>query len=438
MPVSWQHLYADRTERMRASDIREILKVTAQPDIISLAGGLPAPELFPIDEYRRAFEWILEADGAQALQYGPSEGYRPLRTLLAERLSRFGMRCTPEDLLVTNGSQQALDLLGKILLNPGDAVLVETPTYLGALQAFNQYQAKYASVSMDDDGMNVDEVERVLAQQHSDGPRIKFIYALPNFQNPTGRSMSLERRHRLVQLASHFGVPIVEDDPYGELRYEGPALPTLKALDTDGSVIYLGTFSKILAPGFRLGWIRASPEVMETLLQGKQPSDLHTGMAQQMATYEVAKNGFVDQHIERIKAFYRERRDVMLGALGEHFPANARYTRPAGGLFVWAELPREIDTRELLVEAIQQKVAFVPGQGFHADGSGTNTMRLNFSNVPPDKLRVGVRRLGQAIQRRVERTPSADPAPSARESPNSAADAAKRPSAPKDLGRSVG
>jgi 2-aminoadipate transaminase len=406
MPISWQQMYADRTEGMRASDIREILKVTAQPDIISLAGGLPAPELFPVDEYRRAFEWVLESDGAQALQYGPSEGYRPLRRLLAERLSTAGMRCSQDDLLVTNGSQQALDLIGKIFLNPGDAVLVENPTYLGALQAFNQYQATYAIVAMDEDGMRVDEVERLLSQPRTRHP-IKFIYALPNFQNPTGRTMSLERRRRLVALASRFGVPIVEDDPYGELRYEGQPVPTLKSLDTDGSVMYLGTFSKILAPGFRLGWILAAPEAMETLLHGKQPSDLHTGMAQQMATYEVAKGGFIDKHLVRIRDFYRERRDVMLRAIEEHFPADAHYTRPHGGLFVWAELPHHVDTRELLVDAIQNKVAFVPGQGFHADLSGTNTMRLNFSNVPADQLQEGIRRLAQAIQRVEARAESA-------------------------------
>ena len=400
MPVTWQHLYAERTEGMVASDIREILKVTAQPDVISLAGGLPAPELFPIDEYRRAFEWVLETDGAQALQYGPSEGYRPLRALLARRLTGFGMQCTPDDVLVTNGSQQALDLIGKILLNPSDTVLVEKPTYLGALQAFNQYQATYAVVPMDEDGMCVDDVERVLTRQRTNGQHIKFIYALPNFQNPTGRTMSLDRRRRLVEVANHFGVPIVEDDPYGELRYEGQALPTLKSLDRDDSVIYLGTFSKILAPGFRLGWILAGPQVQETLLHGKQPSDLHTGMAQQMATYEVAKDGFVDEHVKHIKDFYRERRDVMLRAIEEHFPSEAHYTRPSGGLFVWAELPLHIDTRELLLDAVKEKVAFVPGQGFHADSSGTNTMRLNFSNVPPDQLREGVRRLGLAIQRR--------------------------------------
>jgi 2-aminoadipate transaminase len=382
---------------MRASDIREILKVTALPEVISLAGGLPAPELFPIDEYRRAFEWVLESDGALALQYGPSEGYRPLRDFLAERLSRAGILCSCDDLLITNGSQQALDLIAKITLDPGDAVLVEKPTYLGALQAFNQYQPTYAMAGMDEDGMRVDEVEQLL----SSGRRIKFIYAIPNFQNPTGRTMSLERRRQLVELAGHYGVPIVEDDPYGELRYEGEPVPSLKSLDTTGCVIYLGTFSKILAPGLRLGWAVAAPEAMEALLHGKQPSDLHTGMAQQMATYEVIKNGYLEHHVQEIKTFYKERRDVMLRALEEHFPSDAHFTRPAGGLFVWAELPRHVDTRELLIEAVQERVAFVPGQGFHPDNSGTNTMRLNFSNVPPDQLREGVRRLGNAIQRRL-------------------------------------
>jgi 2-aminoadipate transaminase len=400
MPVSWTQVYAERTNGMRASDIREILKITAQPDIISLAGGLPAPELFPIDEYRRAFEELLETQGAQALQYGPSEGYRPLRELIAQRMAQFGMPCSPDQILVTNGSQQALDLIGKVLLNPGDTVLVEKPTYLGALQAFNQYQAQYTVVPMDEDGMQVDELERLLADARGD-TSIKFIYALPNFQNPTGRTLSLARRHQLVQVASHYGVPIIEDDPYGELRYEGDPLPTLKSLDTDGTVIYLGTFSKILAPGFRLGWVLASPEAFEVLVHGKQPSDLHTSMAPQMATYLVARDGFIDRHIVRIKDFYRERRDVMLAAIEADFPSEVHFTRPAGGLFVWAELPEPIDTRELLVEAIGDKVAFVPGQGFHPDGTGTNTMRLNFSTVPPEQLREGVRRLGVAITRRL-------------------------------------
>jgi 2-aminoadipate transaminase len=319
------------------------------------------------------------------------------------------MKCTADDILITNGSQQALDLIGKIMLDPGDVVMLEKPTYLGALQAFNQYQASYVVVPMDEDGMRVEEVERLLDRPLASGRRIKFIYAIPNFQNPTGRSLSLERRRQLVDLASHYGVPIVEDDPYGELRYEGEHLPSLKSLDTTGSVIYLGTFSKILAPGLRLGWIVASPEAMEVLLHGKQPSDLHTGMIQQMATYEVTRNGFVDTHVEQVRAFYKERRDVMLRAIEEHFPAEAHFTRPNGGLFVWAELPSNVDTRELLAEAVQQKVAFVPGQGFHPDYSGTNTMRLNFSNVPPDQLREGVRRLGTAIQRRLATPPAETP-----------------------------
>jgi DNA-binding transcriptional MocR family regulator len=410
MPVAWDRLFAERTERMRVSDIREILKVTAQPEVISLAGGLPAPELFPIDEYRRAFEWVFESDGAQALQYGPSEGYAPLRTFVAEHLTRVNIRCTADDVLIINGSQQALDLIGKVFLDPGDAILCEKPTYLGALQAFNQYQPTYVVVPMDDDGMRIDAVERELARDAAGPRRIKLIYVVPNFQNPTGRTLSGERRPRLVELASHYGVPIVEDDPYGELRYEGESLPSLKSLDTEDSVIYLGTFSKVLAPGFRLGWVVAGPQALEGILHGKQPADLHTGVAQQMATYHVARNGFIDQHVQHIKDFYRERRDVMLEALEAEFPPQARFTRPAGGLFVWAELPAHMDTRELLLDALQNKVAFVPGQSFHPDLSGSNTMRLNFSNVRPDLLREGIRRLGRAIDARLARGPATEPA----------------------------
>ncbi len=411
MPVNWQQLTAERAHRMRASDIREILKVTAQPDMISLAGGLPAPELFPIDEYRRAFEWVLETNGAAALQYGPTEGYLPLRQFLADRLGRVGIRCTADEILITNGSQQALDLIGKIFLDPGDRVALENPSYLGAIQAFNQYQPEYAVVPMDEHGMRVDALEQILAEDAARrGPhRIKLVYAVPNFQNPTGRTLSLERRRTLVQVASRFGVAVVEDDPYGELRYEGEHLPSLKSFDAEGNVIYLGTFSKILAPGFRLGWVVACAEALEQIVHAKQPADLHTGTAPQMATYYVVKDGFVEGHVERLKRFYKERRDVMLRAIEENFPEQARYTRPAGGLFVWAELPSHINTRDLLLEAVQEKVAFVPGQGFHADGSGANTMRLNFSNVPPKVLQEGIRRLGRAIQRRLSSARAAEP-----------------------------
>lgn len=404
MPVNWNQLSAHRTERMRASDIREILKITAQPDVISLAGGLPAPELFPIDEYRRAFEWVMETDGAAALQYGPSEGYRPLRDFLAERLTgEFKMPCTAEEILITNGSQQALDLIGRVFLDPGDHVVMENPSYLGAIQAFNQYEAAYTVVPMDEDGMRVDALEGVLAEDRARArPRVKLIYAVPTFQNPTGLTLGLERRKALVEIATRYGVPIIEDNPYGELRYEGEELPSLRSLDDSDTVIYLGTFSKILAPGFRLGWVVAGPQAMELLLHAKQPADLHTGTAAQMATYYVVREGFLETHVQRLCQFYKERRDVMLRSVDAYFPQGARYLRPMGGLFVWVELPTGIDTRDLLVDAVKEKVAFVPGGSFHPDGSGANTLRMNFSNVPPEKIEEGVRRLGLAIQKRLE------------------------------------
>ena len=410
MPVDWHSRYASRIERMRASDIREILKVTAQPDVISLAGGLPAPELFPVDEFRRAFEWVFESDGQRALQYSTTEGYAPLREFLAGRLGRvMRIQCSADDILITNGSQQALDLMGKIFLDPGDHVLLENPSYLGAIQAFNQYQPGYSVVPMDDDGILVDALERILEEDRGrSSHRIKFLYAIPTFQNPTGRTLTLERRKKLVEICSRYGVPVVEDDPYGELRYEGEPLPTLKSLDRDGTVIYMGTFSKILAPGWRLGWVVAAPDALEHFNHAKQPSDLQTATAPQMATYEVVKDGFVDKHVQRLIPFYRERRDVMIRAMEEHFPSSVKFTRPMGGLFSWAELPANVNTRDLLADALQEKVAFVPGQGFHPDGSGQNTMRLNFSNVPPEKLQEGIRRLGRAIQARLERGPRSE------------------------------
>jgi 2-aminoadipate transaminase len=397
MAVPWNTLFAERTERMHASDIRELLKLTARPEIISLAGGLPAPELFPVDEYRRAFEWVLETNGCAALQYGPSEGYHPLRQFLAERLTGLGVPAETGHILITNGSQQGLDLLGKIFLNPGDAVCLENPSYMGAIQAFDSYQAEYVIVPMDDDGMRSEELDAIL-RRHT----VKFIYALPNFQNPSGRTMSLARRQLLVETARKRGVPIVEDDPYGELRFEGEHLPSLRSLWPDG-VIYLGTFSKILAPGFRLGWMVTPAMLYDEFVSAKQPADLHTSTATQMATYEVCKQeGLLEQHIEKIKDVYRERRDVMLRALEAHFPPGCRWTRAQGGLFVWAELPHSIDTRELLAEALEEKVAFVPGHSFHPDRTGHNTMRLNFSNVPPDRIEEGIARLGRAIRRRLQ------------------------------------
>jgi len=394
----WGRLLAGRTARMRASDIREILKVTVRPEVISLAGGLPAPELFPVEEIRQAYDRVLARDGAAALQYGASEGYQPLRELVAERLRTEGVPAEPGEVLMTNGSQQGLSLMAKLFLDPGDAVLCENPTYLGAVQAFDSYEASYRIVPMDEEGMRSDEVDALLA-----AGGVKFIYALPNFQNPSGRTMSLERRRTLVAGARRHGVPILEDDPYGELRFEGDALPSLRSFWPEG-VVYLGTFSKILAPGFRLAWIVAPVDLFDRFVLAKQPADLHTATITQMVAYEVAKDAeFLEAHVERIREVYRERRDAMVQAMGEWFPPGCRWTRAAGGMFVWVELPEGVDARDLFVEALEENVAFVPGQPFHPDGSGQNTMRLNFSNVPPERIEEGVRRLGSAIAARLER-----------------------------------
>jgi 2-aminoadipate transaminase len=343
---------------------------------------------------------VLAEQGRIALQYSASEGYRPLRAFLAERLSRFGMRCTADNILITNGSQQALDLIGRIFLNPGDKVLLEKPSYLGAIQAFDSYQAEYALVPMDEEGMITDDLDEILSRE-----QIKLIYALPTFQNPSGRTMSLRRRQRLLEAANRHQVPIVEDDPYGELRYEGLELPSLKAMDTENLVVGLGTFSKILAPGLRLAWMVIPEEAFEMFVLAKQPADLHTSTIAQMATWEVARDGLIDRHITKIRSLYHERRDAMLDALETFFPTQARWTRPEGGMFVWAELPTGLDTRDLLVEAVANKVAFVPGQSFHADKSGRNTMRLNFSNVPTERLKEGIERLGRSIEARLSATP---------------------------------
>jgi 2-aminoadipate transaminase len=317
-------------------------------------------------------------------------------------MTGMGIPAEADQILITNGSQQGLDLIGKIFLNPGDAVCLENPSYMGAIQAFDSYQADYVIVPMDDDGMKVDELDAILTAKPA-----KFIYALPNFQNPSGRWMSTERRSVLVEVAKKHGIPIIEDDPYGELRFEGEARPSLRSLWPEG-VIYLGTFSKILAPGFRLGWMVIPKNAYDEIIFGKQPADLHTSMATQMATYEVCKQpGFLDEHVEKIRAVYRERRDVMLRAMEQHFPEGCTWTKAQGGLFVWAELPPSVDARELLAEALEENVAFVPGQSFHADRSGQNTMRLNFSNVTSERIEQGIERLGRAIKRRLARAGAA-------------------------------
>jgi len=405
MQTPWDHRYAQRTQRMGSSAIRELLKLTEKPEIISFAGGLPAPEVFPLEEFRAACGRVLRDYGAQALQYSTTEGFFPLRELIARHAARYGIEVTPDNVFITSGSQQALDLLGKIFINPGDRILVESPTYLGALQAWNAYGAEYVPVPMDEHGMRTDALEEALRA----GP--KFIYVLPNFQNPTGVTLSRERRQQLIELADQYGVPIVEDDPYGQLRYEGDHLPSVVVLDGQyrndchpcyrGNVIYLSTFSKILAPGLRLAWVIAPPEVIRKLVQAKQGADLHTATFNQLVAYEVAHGGFLDRHIQRIRDVYRERRDVMLAAMDRCFPPGVDWTQPEGGLFLWGILPDTMKSADVLKAAIEEKVAFVPGQPFFPCGGGHNTMRINFSNASPENIRTGIARLGNVLYQMV-------------------------------------
>ncbi len=403
MQTPWEHRFSQRTQRMKSSAIRELLKVTELPGVISFAGGMPAPDVFPVEEILEATERVLRGQGRQALQYGATEGLKPLREMIARHASRYGVEITVDNILITTGSQQALDLLGKIFINRGDRILVESPTYLGAMQAWNAYGAEYVAVASDENGMITDALEEALRF----GP--KFIYVLPNFQNPTGVTLSAERRRRLVELAGQFGVPIIEDDPYGQLRFEGEHIPAVEVFDSEmrgpdhgtytGNVIYLSTFSKILAPGFRLAWVVAPPEVITKLVQAKQGTDLHTSTFNQAIAYEVGKGGFLDKYVVHICEVYRERRDVMLDALEEHMPSGVTWTHPHGGLFLWASLPQGMNTVDIFKEAIEEKVAFVPGISFFPCGGGENTMRLNFSFSTPDMINEGISRLARVIRK---------------------------------------
>ena len=406
MANGWSHRYSDRTNAARSSVIRELLKLTQRPEVISFAGGLPAPELFPIERFDEACHTVLKQNGEAALQYGPTEGYSPLRALIVGNMRRYGIVADITNVLITCGSQQALDLIGKLLIDLGDSVLVEAPTYLGALQAFSIYGAKYVPVAVDHDGIQTDCLHDAM---HSSP---KFMYILPNFQNPTGVTLAEDRRTKLILMANSYGIPIVEDDPYGQLRYEGEHGTALVVLDRvhrqsdeqfmSGNVIYLSTFSKLLAPGLRVGWVVAPQEVIARLVQLKQGADLHTSTFTQMVAYEVARDGFLDQHVKRIRAMYRERRDTMLAALTEFFPSEATWTRPKGGLFLWVTMPPQTNCEELLQAALRQNVAFVPGDSFYpAEPDGCH-MRLNFSNCTPERIREGIRRLGAAVKEQLK------------------------------------
>jgi 2-aminoadipate transaminase len=364
--------------------------------------------VFPVEEFAAAADRVLSQHGRQALQYSTTEGYRPLREYLVAKMAAYGIPATPDNVLITSGAQQAIDLIGKLMIDPGNTILTESPTYLGALQSWRAYQAEFVSVPVDDEGLRTDLLEEALCA----GP--KFMYILPNFQNPGGVTLSLERRRDLIDMADHYGIPIIEDDPYGELRYEGEHLPPLVLLDNErlnhrdelderegfyrGNVIYMSTFSKTLAPGLRLGWIVAPTTVVQRAVMAKQGMDLHTSTFAQMVAYEVlSQGGFPKAHVRRIRQVYKERRDVMLAAMERYFPPEVTWTRPQGGLFLWATLPDFVDEADLLKQALERKVAFVPGAAFYPYEEQRNHFRLNFSNAAPDRIEVGIQRLGEAI-----------------------------------------
>jgi len=386
-PLQWN--FSQRSQQLKSSAIREILKITMRPEIISFAGGLPSPETFPIEQMKVAFDKVLSAQGKVALQYGPTDGYAPLREWVANSLSTASAKILPEQVLMVSGSQQGLDLLGKVLIDEGSKVMVETPSYLGALQAFSLYGPEFVSVPGDEQGLIPSAVEEL-------GKDARLLYSLPNFQNPTGRTLPLERRLALVEACARIGLPLIEDDPYGALSYRNDPLPKMLNMNP-GGVIYMGSFSKVLTPGIRLGYVVAPRALIAKMEQAKQATDLHTAQLTQMVVYEAIKDGFLDSHIPTIRKLYADQCQAMLDALQAYFPAGTSWTKPEGGMFIWVTLPEHIDSADLLKEAVEQLVAFVPGAPFYANAPQKNTLRLSFVTVAPEKIRAGVERLGKLI-----------------------------------------
>jgi 2-aminoadipate transaminase len=395
-------LFASRTKVMKSSAMRDLMAVTARPEVISLAGGLPDTSTFPPDTFAAVAQRIAAESCAKALQYGPTEGLDGTKACIAEVMAAEGMRVDHEDMIVTTGGQQVIDLVTKTLIDPGDVVIAEGPTYPGAVPVFSSYQADVVQIDMDADGMRVDLLEDTLDRLERDGRRPKFIYTVPSFQNPAGVTMSQARRRRLVEVAHERELLVLEDNPYGLLRYEGEAPTPLLSLDGGVYVMYLGTFSKILSPGIRLGWVVAPPPVLEKINLGKQAADLCTSTLSQLMVQAYFEESRWRDYVESLTEVYRARRDTMLDALAEHFPRQAEWTRPAGGLFIWATLPDFIDTTDLLARALRDNVAFVPGEAAFLDGRGRNAMRLNFSGSDEDAIREGIRRIGEVVTEQVE------------------------------------
>ncbi|HSO98777.1 MAG TPA: PLP-dependent aminotransferase family protein [Solirubrobacteraceae bacterium] len=393
-------LFAQRTSVMKSSAMRDLMALTERQDVISLAGGLPDTSTFPPHSYASLMGTVAAESCARALQYGPTEGLGLVKACIQQVMAAEAMEVDPDEMLVTTGGQQVIDLVCKTLLDPGDIVITEAPTYPGAVPTFCAYQAEVVQVAMDRDGMRLDVLRETLARLAHEGRRPKFIYTVPNFHNPAGVTMALERRYELVAIAAEHELLVLEDNPYGLLRYEGDPLPTLRSLDED-FVIYASTFSKILSPGVRLGWTVAPAPVLAKMTIGKQSSDLCSSSISQYFVRAYFDSGPWEDYVRSLIEIYRRRRDVMLDALAEHFPREATWTHPQGGLFIWASLPDYIDTTDLLARALEERVAFVPGRAAYVDGRGGSEMRLNFSGVDENEIREGVRRIGEVVHESV-------------------------------------
>lgn len=387
--------YANRMKNLHASEIRELLKVTERPDIISFAGGLPAAELFPIEEMAAVSATVLKEHGEKALQYSSTEGFQPLRKWIAERENqRIKTKLTEENLLITHGSQQALDLVGKLLINKGDVILCESPTYLSALNVFKTFEGQVLEVQTDQDGMIVSDLERLLKET----PNVKLLYVIPTFQNPSGKTWSLERKKQILAVANRYDVAIVEDAPYEELRYSGEFTFPMFSFPESKNVIRTGSFSKVLCPGLRLGWIAADVEVIEKLVLIKQSTDLQCNTFTQMQIFQFVQENDIDAHIDRLIQAYCSRRDAAISAIKKYFPKNTHYTRPEGGLFIWLELPEPLNTTALLEKSLERNVAFVSGESFYAEHPRYNTMRLNFSCMNEENIEIGFKILGDLVR----------------------------------------
>ena len=388
--------FSNLAMNLKASEIRELLKLTTMPEIISFAGGLPAPELFPTEDLKQVDEAVLTNEGQAALQYGTTEGYTPLREQIAGRMKKsFMVDCTPENIVITSGSQQGLSLLAQIFLNPGDVVLVESPTYLGAINAFKLCGPEFVEVPTDDKGIIPEELEKILAKY---GDRVRMMYVIPEFQNPTGITWPMERRKAFMDIINRYDFPVLEDDPYGELRFDGDKVPSLKSMDTKGNIIFLGSFSKILMPGLRIAWMVADPTIIDKVVKLKQAVDLQSSSFGQRQTSFFIDMYDLDAHVAKIKELYKKRRNLMCDSMKEYFPEGITFTYPEGGLFTWVTLPEGMDAKELMPKVLAKNVAYVPGGPFYPHGGNANHFRLNYSNMPEERIVEGIKRLAEVLK----------------------------------------